>query len=179
MRFPARAELPPGLKIPRLPALGTTWYERGFAYWARRIGGLIVLTATGAIYLAIISGLVQAAGPPGPPGFLAVLATEAVFTAVTGVVFRRREDTPGPEPCFAGRVSIGRCVLAASLLVVPRLARGHSWAVHSMISRRAGVAGLISCPLAQRPIREQSTAIMKTEIDARPMKGGSAAATPA
>jgi hypothetical protein len=89
VRFPPRSELPPGLKIPRLPALGTTWYERGIAYWSRRIGGLIVLIATAAIYLAIISGLVQAAGPPGSPGFLAVLTTEAVFTAVTGVlVFR-------------------------------------------------------------------------------------------
>jgi len=89
VRFPPRGELPPGLKIPKLPALGTTWYERGFAYWARRAGMLIVLTATAATYLAIISGLVHAAGPPGSPGFLAVLITEAVFTVVTGVlVFR-------------------------------------------------------------------------------------------
>jgi hypothetical protein len=89
VRFPPRAELPPGLKIPKLPALGTTWYERGFAYWARRVGGLIVMAATGATYLAIISGLVQAAGPSGSPGFLAVLTTETVFTVVTGVLMFR------------------------------------------------------------------------------------------
>jgi hypothetical protein len=89
VRFPPRSELPPGLKIPKLPALGTTWYERGFAYWTRRAGMLIAFTAAAAIYLAIISGLVQAAGPPGSPGFLAVLTTEAVFTAVTGVLIFR------------------------------------------------------------------------------------------
>jgi hypothetical protein len=88
-RFPSRAELPHGVAIPVLPALGTAWYERGISYWARRIGVLLVLIAVVAIYIAIISGVVRAAGPPGSAGFLAVLTVEAVFTLVSGVLMVR------------------------------------------------------------------------------------------
>lgn len=52
MQFPPRAQLPPGITILRLPALGTTWYERGFWYWSRRAGGVFVL-ALGAAKLTI------------------------------------------------------------------------------------------------------------------------------
>jgi hypothetical protein len=89
VRFPPRAELPRGVVIPVLPALGTTWYERGISYWARRTGVLLVLIAVVAIYVAIISGVVRAAGPPGSPGFLTVLTVEAVFTLVSGVLMVR------------------------------------------------------------------------------------------
>jgi hypothetical protein len=116
VRFPPRAELPAGLKIPVLPALGTTWYERGFAYWARRTGGLIVLTVTGAIYVAIISGLVQAGGPPGSPGFLTVLITEAVFTLVTGVLVFRHAWRAGISGQLANaRTSRSRGAAASGL----------------------------------------------------------------
>jgi hypothetical protein len=116
VRFPPRAELPPGLKIPVLPALGTTWYERGFAYWTRRTGMLIVLTATAATYIAIISGLVHAAGPPGSPGFLAVLTTEAVFTLVTGVLVFRHAWRAGISGQIASaRTGRNRGAAAASV----------------------------------------------------------------
>ena len=47
-------------------------------------------------------------------------------------------------------------VVSFWLLVCPVSAlgswRGHSWAVHSMISREAGPEGLTFSPLAQRPV---------------------------
>lgn len=89
VRFPPRSELPPGVVIQRLPALGTSWYERRFSYWARRTGGLLLLLAGAAIYIAIISGPIRAAGPPGSPGFLAALAAEIVFSLLTGVLIFR------------------------------------------------------------------------------------------
>lgn len=83
--FPPRSELPPGILIARIPVLGTSWYERGFSYWARRAGAVLLLCVAVAIYTAVISGAVRAAGPPGSAGFLGVLLAEIVFSAVTGV----------------------------------------------------------------------------------------------
>lgn len=85
MPFPPRNELPPDVTIIRLPFLGRTWYERGFWYWCRRTWGVTLLLITVAIYAGIIAGVMNAAGPPGSPGYLAVLTGEAVFSLVTAV----------------------------------------------------------------------------------------------
>jgi hypothetical protein len=74
------------MTVPRLPGVGTTWYERGFAYWCRRVGAALLLCIAVAVYVAIIAGVVTAAGRPGSPGFLAVLIGETVFSLVTGVL---------------------------------------------------------------------------------------------
>jgi hypothetical protein len=83
--FPPRAGLPPGVTIAKLPGLGTSWYERGILYWARRVGNVLMLCIAVAVYAAIITGVVLAAGRPGSPGFLAVLIAEIVFSLATGV----------------------------------------------------------------------------------------------
>jgi len=83
--FPARTGLPPGVTITRLPGLGTSWYERGIVYWARRLGNVLLLGIAVATYAAIITGVVLAAGRPGSAGFLAVLSAEIVFSVATGV----------------------------------------------------------------------------------------------
>jgi N-terminal domain of reverse transcriptase len=67
---------------------------------------------------------------------------------------------------------LGIAVLAVSAGSV----RGHSWAVHSMTSRRAGAAGLIFSPLAQRPICASGTQIKKSRA-ATPITLGRARAT--
>jgi hypothetical protein len=85
VRFPPRAELPPGVTIPRLPIVGRTWYERGFAYWVRRAWSVLVLCVAVAVYATFIGAAMLAAGRPGSPGFLAVLVGESVFSLVTGV----------------------------------------------------------------------------------------------
>jgi hypothetical protein len=83
--FPPRAGLPPGVTIDRLPGLGTSWYERGLVYWARRVGNVALLGVAVATYAAIITGAVLAAGQPGSAGFLAALTAEIVFSLATGV----------------------------------------------------------------------------------------------
>jgi hypothetical protein len=85
VRFPPRRELPPGVTITKLPFLGKTWYERGFWYWCRRVGGVILFIITLAIYVGIIVGVMNAAGPPGSPGYLAVMIGEIAFSLVTSV----------------------------------------------------------------------------------------------
>ena len=89
VRFPPRTELPPDVVIERLPALGTSWYERGASYWARRIVAIPTLLIGVAIYVAIISGVIHAAGPPGSPGFIAVLTAETIFSLGTAFLLIR------------------------------------------------------------------------------------------
>lgn len=74
------------MTVARLPGLGTTWYERGFAYWCRRVGAVLLLCIAVAVYTAIIAGVVNVAGRPGSPGFLTVLIGEIAFSLVTGVL---------------------------------------------------------------------------------------------
>lgn len=94
LRFPPRSELPRGVTIAKLPFLGRTWYERGFWYWCRRVYGVILLLLTLAIYVGIIIGVMNAAGPPGSPGYLAVLVGEIVFSLATSVfAFRHLRRT--------------------------------------------------------------------------------------
>jgi len=89
VRFPPRAQLPPGVIITKLPMIGRTWYKRGVAYWARRVGCVFILLVGLAVGATFIGAAMLAAGPPGSPGFLAVLAAECVFSPVTGVLFFR------------------------------------------------------------------------------------------
>jgi hypothetical protein len=89
VKFPPRAQFPPGVTIPKLPMVGRTWYQRGVAYWARRTGCVLVLLVGLAVGVTFIGAAMLAAGPPGSPGFLAVLVAESVFSAVTGVLFFR------------------------------------------------------------------------------------------
>jgi hypothetical protein len=135
VRWPARDRLPPGVTITRLPVLGTSWYERRLSYWCRRavIVGLLLIAVV--VYVLIIAGIVRAAGPPGSAGFAALLAAEAAFTIVTGVlVFRhlwrlgitgravRRRGTAGSAGASAGLVAFwtggaGAALLAAGALL--------------------------------------------------------------
>lgn len=122
MRFPRRAELPPGTVIQRVPALGTSWYERRFSYWSRRAGAILLLIAAVAIYAVIISGPISAAGPAGSAGFLAALFAEIVFCAVTGVLMFRHlwqlgisGRSAGANTGRSGRAGAGLGLLASSV----------------------------------------------------------------
>lgn len=121
VRFPPRAELPPGVVIQRIPALGTSWYERGIWYWARRIAGVLLLIVALAIYIAILSGVVHAAGSAGSAGFLAALAGILAFSVITAVLMFRHlwhlgisGRSAGARTGPSGRAGAGLGLLAAS-----------------------------------------------------------------
>lgn len=71
--------------IPRLPAVGTTWYERGFAYWVRRVAVTVLLAAILAAWTALIGAFVRASGPAGSPEFITVLTAEIIISLATGI----------------------------------------------------------------------------------------------
>jgi len=98
--------------------MGTSWYERGISYWARRAGIMLLLIATLAIYIAIISGPLNAAGRTGSPGFLAALTGEFMFSLATGVLmirhFWRLGISGRSGPGRSGRAGAGLGMLAHS-----------------------------------------------------------------
>jgi hypothetical protein len=78
-----------------LRVLGTTWYERGFSYWARRIGATIAMAAMVALWTVIVGAIIHHTGPVGSPAFIAILTAEIVVSLVTGVwEFRRNWTHP-------------------------------------------------------------------------------------
>jgi len=129
--FPRRSELPPGVTVRKLPVVGRSWYERGFVYWSRRAGAVLLLCVAVAVYATIIAGVVLAAGHPGSAGFLAVLAAEIAFSLVSGVFAFRHlwwlgrggRATRGHRPAGAAGAGAGLTAfwlggLGAFLLVV-------------------------------------------------------------
>jgi hypothetical protein len=113
---PRRAELPPGVTVRKLPVVGRTWYERGFGYWARRAGAVLLLCVAVAVYATIIAGVVLAAGRPGSAGFLAVLVAEVAFSLVSGVfAFRHLRGLGRSGRATRGNRSAGAAGAGAGL----------------------------------------------------------------
>lgn len=90
VRFPPRSALPPGVTIERLPLLGTSWYERGVIYWARRTGIGLLFALVVVVYVAAIEGVLGDISQPGTGLYDGLAAAEVVFTIVTGVLIFRR-----------------------------------------------------------------------------------------
>lgn len=116
-RFPPRDKLPPDVVILKLPFLGRTWYERGFWYWCRRALGIFLFVITLAIYVGIIVGVMNAAGPPGSFGYLAVEIGEIVFSIVTGVfAFRHIRRTGNSARAVFGNRQAARAGAGAAFV---------------------------------------------------------------
>jgi uncharacterized membrane protein YhaH (DUF805 family) len=94
VRWPPRDQLPAGITVKSIRVLGTTWYERGAAYWLRRAWMAVCFAIGAALEAVIILGIADAAGNGRMGfGFWAVIAAELVFLAAgyawIAVSFRR------------------------------------------------------------------------------------------
>jgi len=76
-----------------VPPLGTTWYDRGPAYWLRRIGFAVLLLIALLTLLAIVWGFVSGAWEFHPTVGAIVTSVIGVNALVTGWWFWRR-STP-------------------------------------------------------------------------------------
>jgi hypothetical protein len=78
--LPPRTALPRDVRIPVLPALGDTWYDRGPRYWARRAGvtlmWVVVLALLGSFGYGLFSGIRHSSRT----GFAVVLAVDLALT---------------------------------------------------------------------------------------------------
>jgi hypothetical protein len=91
-RLPPRSGLPRGVTVESVPWLGTTWYERGRAYWARRLALTVFALAILALYTTIVAlflaGVYDSSGRHA--WFYGLLAFEIVFSVLTGGYFLYR-----------------------------------------------------------------------------------------
>jgi len=179
VRFPPRTELPPDIVIERLPALGTSWYERGASYWARRIGALPILLIGVAIYVAIISGIIHAAGPPGSPGFIAVLTAETIFSLGTAFLLIRNSLQQAASGRLASTKSNRRGRAGAGLGILVYSAGGAVGAfliaISALLSAGFMLAVLILWLLPVLPTeqqaRQQLTETLRVRHNTRPGQG--------
>jgi hypothetical protein len=84
--FPPRPGLPRGISVDKLPWVGTTWYERGLAYWARRLALAAFAAALLALFTVILvlflQGVYRSSGQHA--WFYGLLCLEIVFSLATG-----------------------------------------------------------------------------------------------
>jgi hypothetical protein len=81
-RWPPRDQLPPGITVKPIPVIGTTWYERGAAYWLRRAWMALLFAIADALVVVIVFAFADAAGNGRRTGgFWAVIAVELVLLA--------------------------------------------------------------------------------------------------
>jgi Na+/melibiose symporter-like transporter len=94
VHLPPRDQLPAGITVRSIRVLGTTWYERGTAYWFRRAWMAFCFAIGATLEVVIILGIADAAGNGRMGfGFWAVIAVELVFLvagyAWMAISFRR------------------------------------------------------------------------------------------
>lgn len=164
VRFPPRNGLPPDVTIIKLPFLGRTWYERGFWYWCRRIWGAVLLVITLAIYIGIIVGVINAAGPPGSPGYLAVLIGETVFSLFTAVfAFRYLRQLGISGRSVRGNPQAARAGVGASFLAFKAGVLGAVLLAASVLLSAGFALGTLAIWLTRVPPTEQFARRMLVE----------------
>lgn len=159
VRFPPRNELPPDALIIKLPFLGRTWYKRGVGYWCRRVLGVILLLITLATYVGVIVGVMNAAGPPGSPGYLAVEIGEIVFSLVTSVfAFRHIRRTGNSARAVYGNRQTARNGAGAAFVIFSSGVIGGAL---------MAIAALLSAGFALAVLAVWCTPVLPTEQFAR------------
>lgn len=87
-RPPSRAEFPPldqlpsGTDIEKLPVLGTTWYERGFDYWVRRVWLFLLMALVVTLMSLIVGGFLIGIKGSSHTGFIGALIVEVAWSLV-------------------------------------------------------------------------------------------------
>jgi hypothetical protein len=166
-RFPPRRELPADVTIAKLPLLGRTWYERGFWYWCRRSGGVIVFAVAAAVYAGIIFGVMSAAGPAGSAGYLAVLIAEVVLSLVTAVpAFRHMQrQADGPAPSAARQRSVRAGGVSASLVFRSGVVGGALLAVSVLLTAGFVLAGLVMSFAPVLPVEQHARQVLADRLN--------------
>lgn len=95
--LPPRSQLPRGVSVPDIPALGTTWYERRRPYWLRRLGMTVFAALAVSLFVAILADVLYAVYQDSPRACYVLVGLEAVFSLATGgYMFHRLVRHPAP-----------------------------------------------------------------------------------
>ena len=119
--------------IEPLPWFGTTWYDRGAAYWLRRVAVSLVMLFCIAVLLPFVYGALSAIYNWGTIPFvitLALMASTGIWTAVwmwrrwwvdTAKPSRRATGAAAAGGAAAGVLARAGSVLGAAFLVIGAL----------------------------------------------------------
>jgi len=106
-RLPPRSALPRDVVVESLSGLGTTWYDRGAAYWARRAGLALMWAVLITLVTLIVVGFLGAIRGSSKTGFYAALAVEVAWSLTIivwfGVRTVQRWNDPAPPRRLARR----------------------------------------------------------------------------
>jgi hypothetical protein len=107
LRLPPLSALPRDVTVEPLPGLGTTWVDRGAAYWRRRVGLALMWAVIVTLVTAIVIGFLGAIRGSSQTGFYAAAAVEVAWSlAIIGwftVGTVRRWNDPAPPRRLTGR----------------------------------------------------------------------------
>jgi hypothetical protein len=97
--------------------LGTTWYDRGVAYWLRRVWFVLILVIALAVIAAMVYGLVSAAWQTSSAAGIAVIGVIGSCALASGVWLWRRSTPAAIEARALGSEAVSpREVRAAGRL---------------------------------------------------------------
>ena len=126
--FPPRSGLPGGITVEKIPWLGTTWYERGLAYWALRLALTLFAVVFLALFTAILVVFLQGVyrSSQRHAWFYGLLAFEIVFSLATGGYLTYRmikhpvtattDDLAAARPRVRGAAGVGILARSGSVL---------------------------------------------------------------
>jgi hypothetical protein len=92
-------------EIESLPVIGTTWYQRGLAYWSRRVALSVFFLALLALDVAIVASILVPmlqSDSQKPPGLFLLMVVLVVGTAMGIWVWRRDPDADRGSATRAG-----------------------------------------------------------------------------
>ena len=106
-----------------MPILGTTWYERGAAYWLRRVWLFLLMALVVTLTSLLVGGFLAGIKGSSHTGFVGALIAEIVWSLViiVFVLVRTAQQWNRPEP--ARILSRGQKRAAATGGVIGTLAR--------------------------------------------------------
>jgi hypothetical protein len=107
VRLPPRTALPRDVVVESLSGLGTTWYDRGAGYWARRAGLALMWAVVITLVTLLVVGFLGAIRSSSKTGFYVALAVEVAWSLVIIGWFTvrtvRRWNDPAPPRRQPGR----------------------------------------------------------------------------
>jgi hypothetical protein len=101
--LPPRHTLPRDIKVPVLPGLGLTWYDKGGKYWRKRVGLSLMWLVVLGLILLIDLGLYSSIRHSSRAALTVLLVIDAVLTVATLAYFAVRTSRRWNMPALPGR----------------------------------------------------------------------------
>jgi hypothetical protein len=102
--MPPRHALPAGVRVPVLPGLGVSWYDRRNGYWARRAGIALLWLFLTALIILITVAILIAIRHRSVAGFSVALGIEIAYSLGIPAYLATMAVRHWNDPAVAGRL---------------------------------------------------------------------------